>query len=75
MNLFHVAGKFHVGTGVATAVVGTVMNAGSIITVIGAVSVALSGGLDAILEMGWTAFVAEIKHLASKYGKKRAISW
>ncbi|NGY93961.1 circular bacteriocin, circularin A/uberolysin family [Bacillus megaterium] len=61
MGLFHVASKFSVTNAVATGIVTTVLKAGTLITVIGAVTVALSGGVDAILEMGWAGFVATVK--------------
>ncbi|MGG3707920.1 uberolysin/carnocyclin family circular bacteriocin [Heyndrickxia coagulans] len=75
MGLFHVASQFHVSAGVASGVVNAVLNAGTLVSIIGAVTVAMSGGIDAILEMGWTAFIAEVKHLAKEYGKKRAVAW
>ncbi|APB37679.1 uberolysin/carnocyclin family circular bacteriocin [Weizmannia coagulans] len=75
MGLFHVASKFHVSAGIASGVVTAVLHAGTIASIIGAVTVVMSGGVDAILDMGWTAFIAEVKHLAKEYGKKRAIAW
>ncbi|GEL91854.1 circular bacteriocin, circularin A/uberolysin family [Enterococcus villorum] len=45
------------------------------LAVIGAVTVALSGGIDAILEVGWTAFIAEVKEQAAARGTAGAAAW
>lgn len=75
MNLLKVASKFNISTAIATGIVTTVINAGTLIAIIGAVTVALSGGIDAILEMGWTAFVAEIKSIVAERGTAAAAAW
>ncbi|GIX59944.1 uberolysin/carnocyclin family circular bacteriocin [Bacillus thuringiensis] len=75
MGLFHVASKLSISKGVAAGVVSTVLNAGTLITAIGAVTVALSGGIDAILEVGWATFVATVKEQAAKRGTAGAVAW
>jgi circularin A/uberolysin family circular bacteriocin len=74
MNLLQVASKFNISQGIATGIVTTVLNAGTVLAVIGAVTVALSGGIDAILEVGWTAFIAEVKEQAAR-GTAGAATW
>ncbi|CKE44975.1 uberolysin/carnocyclin family circular bacteriocin [Bacillus paranthracis] len=75
MGLFHVASKFKISQGIAGGVVAAVLNAGTLISAIGAVTVVMSGGIDAILEVGWTAFVATVKEQAAKRGTAGAVAW
>jgi circularin A/uberolysin family circular bacteriocin len=75
MGLFHVASKFNVSKSIATAVVTTVIHAGTFITVIGAVTVLLSGGIDAIMELGWAGFVTAVKEKVAARGTAGAVAW
>lgn len=75
MGLFYVASKFNISTGIATEIVTTVLDTGTLIAIIGAVAVAMSGGVDAILEMGWTAFVAEVKEQFATRGMAGSVAW
>ncbi|KFN01412.1 circular bacteriocin, circularin A/uberolysin family [Bacillus clarus] len=75
MDLFLVASKFRISQVLAGGVVAAVLNVGTLISAIGAVTVILSGGIDAILEVGWAAFVATIKEQAAKRGTAGAVAW
>ncbi len=73
--LFLVAGTLGVSTTIATSVVSIVLTGSTIITIILALTTILSAGADAILTMGWTAFVTTIKTIAQKQGIKYAVAW
>ncbi len=56
-----VAGTLGVSQAVATTVVSIVLTGSTLISIILGITAILSGGVDAILEIGWSAFVATVK--------------
>ncbi|WP_445613665.1 uberolysin/carnocyclin family circular bacteriocin [Geobacillus sp. YF-1] len=46
---------------VATTVVSIVLTGSTLVSMILGITAILSGGVDAILEIGWSAFVATVK--------------
>ncbi|WP_067936925.1 uberolysin/carnocyclin family circular bacteriocin [Alicyclobacillus kakegawensis] len=70
-----VAGTLGVSQAVATTVVSIVLTGSTLITIILGITAILSGGVDVILEMGWSAFVATIREIATTRGTAAAIGW
>ncbi len=69
-----VAGQLGVASAVAQTVVNVILNAGTLVTVLGIVATLVSGGAGAILTMGWATFKATVKKLAKK-SMAKAIAW
>ncbi|ADI27768.1 MULTISPECIES: uberolysin/carnocyclin family circular bacteriocin [Geobacillus] len=70
-----VAGTLGVSQAVATTVVSIVLTGSTLISIILGITAILSGGVDAILEIGWSAFVATVKKIVAERGKAAAIAW
>ncbi len=75
MMLMLVAGTLGVSTAIATTAVSIILGASTIVTIILAITAILSGGVDAILTMGWTVFVNTVKEIAAERGLAAAIAW
>lgn len=73
--LFLVAGTLGVSTTIATSVVSIILTGSTVVTIILAITTILSAGADAILTMGWTAFISTVKGIAQRQGVKYAIAW
>lgn len=56
-----VAGTLGVSQSIATTVVSIVLTGSTLISIILGITAILSGGVDVILEIGWSAFVATVK--------------
>lgn len=57
------------------AVVSIVLTGSTLISIILGITAILSGGVDVILEIGWSAFVATVKKIVAERGKAAAIAW
>lgn len=73
--LFLVAGTLGLSSTLAATVVSVILTGSTIITIIIALAGLVGGGLDVILTMGWTAFVAEVKQKVAEKGMAMAIGW
>lgn len=73
--LMLIAGTLGVTTATATAVVSIILHASTIISIILALTAILSGGIDAIMTMGWTVFVDTVKKIVAERGLAAAIAW
>ncbi|BBW97165.1 MULTISPECIES: uberolysin/carnocyclin family circular bacteriocin [Geobacillus] len=60
---------------VATTVVSIVLTGSTLVSMILGITAILSGGVDAILEIGWSAFVATVKKIVAEREQKAAIAW
>ncbi|MED3723232.1 uberolysin/carnocyclin family circular bacteriocin [Geobacillus stearothermophilus] len=70
-----VAGTLGVSQSIATTVVLIVLTGSTLISIILGITAILSGGVDVILEIGWSAFVATVKKIVAERGKAAAIAW
>ncbi|MGG3018322.1 uberolysin/carnocyclin family circular bacteriocin [Geobacillus stearothermophilus] len=70
-----VAGTLGVSQTIATTVVSIVLTGSTLISIILGITAILSGGVDAILEIGWSAFVETVKKIVAQRGKAAAIAW
>lgn len=70
-----IAGTLGVSQTIATTVVSIVLTGSTLISIILGITAILSGGVDAILEIGWSAFVATVKKIVAERGKAAAIAW
>ncbi|MCL6586999.1 MAG: uberolysin/carnocyclin family circular bacteriocin [Anoxybacillus sp.] len=70
-----VAGTLGVSQAVATTVVSIVLTGSTLVSIILGITAILSGGVDAILEIGWSTFVATVKKIVTERGKVAAIAW
>ncbi|CAM4093938.1 MULTISPECIES: uberolysin/carnocyclin family circular bacteriocin [Geobacillus] len=70
-----VAGTLGVSQSIATTVVSIVLTGSTLISIILGITAILSGGVDVILEIGWSAFVATVKKIVAERGKAAAIAW
>jgi len=75
MLLFKIAGTLGVSTAVATSIVSIILTGSTLVTIILAITTILSGGVDAILTMGWSAFVATVKKIVAKRVLAPAAGW
>lgn len=75
LELFDIASKLGIGTGVAGSVYSIVVGASLWITVGAGLVGLIGGGVDSILEMGWLTFRKTVISIAEKKSKKRAIAW
>ena len=75
MLLFKIAGTLGVSTAVATSIVSIILTGSTLVTIILAITTILSGGVDAILTMGWSAFVATVKKIVAERGAAAAAAW
>jgi len=73
--LLMVAGTLGVSQAVATSIVNYILTADTIVTIILFVTALISGGVDAILVIGWRAFVQTVKMKVKKEGKRAAVLW
>lgn len=73
--MIQVCGLLGVSQSVATTVVSIVLTGSTIITIILALTALLSGGVDAILTIGWSTFVATVKKIAAQKGRQYAIAY
>ncbi|WP_033843238.1 uberolysin/carnocyclin family circular bacteriocin [Geobacillus sp. FSL W8-0032] len=64
-----------VSQAVATTVVSIVLTGSTLVSMILGITAILSGGVDAILEIGWSAFVATVKKIVAEREQKAAIAW
>ncbi|MGZ0084752.1 uberolysin/carnocyclin family circular bacteriocin [Caldibacillus thermoamylovorans] len=69
------AGTLGVSQAVATTVVSIVLTGSTLVSMILGITAILSGGVDAILEIGWSAFVATVKKIVAERGKAAAMAW
>jgi len=70
-----VAGTLGVSKAVATSIVNFTLTADTIVTIILFVTALISGGIDAILVIGWRVFVQTVKMKVKKEGKRAAVLW
>ncbi|MGG3842318.1 uberolysin/carnocyclin family circular bacteriocin [Anoxybacillus kestanbolensis] len=70
-----VVGTLGVSQAVATTVVSIVLTGSTLVSIILGITAILSGGVDAILEIGWSTFVATVKKIVTERGKASAIAW
>ena len=70
-----VAGLLGVSQAVATSVVSIILTGSMLITVILALTALLSGGVDAILSVGWSVLVASVKKIVAQKGRAAAIGY
>lgn len=69
-----VAASLGVPTAVASTIVNVVLGAGTLVTVLGIIASVASSGATALMTMGWSAFKATVKKLASK-SMWKAVAW
>lgn len=69
-----VAAQLGVANAVATTIVNVILDAGTLVTVLGILASVVSGGATAIATMGWAAFKATVKKLAKK-SMASAVVW
>lgn len=67
-----VAGTLGVSQAVATTVVSIVLTGSTLVSIILGITAILSGGVDAILEIGWSTFVATVKKNCYGTGQGRS---
>ncbi|MBM7636039.1 uberolysin/carnocyclin family circular bacteriocin [Streptococcus saliviloxodontae] len=72
--LIQVAAALGIPTATATTVVNVILNAGTLITVLGIISSIASSGATTLLTAGWAGFKATVKSLAKK-SMARAIAY
>ncbi|HAB49472.1 MAG TPA: circular bacteriocin, circularin A/uberolysin family [Lactobacillus sp.] len=65
-TIIQVAGTLGIPAATATTVVNIILNAGTLVTVLGIISAIASNGATAILTAGWAGFKATVKALAKK---------
>lgn len=70
-----VAGTLGVPQAVAAAIVEIILTGSTLYAIIMAITAILSGGISAILTMGWTVFINEVKRRVARYGLANAIAW
>ena len=75
MLLFKIAGTLGVSPAVAQRAGAVSRRGPTLVTIILAITTILSGGVDAILTMGWSAFVATIKKIVAERGAAAAAAW
>lgn len=73
--MFKIAGTLGVTTTVATSIVSIILGASTIVTVMLAVTTLLSGGVDAILTVGWSTLVATVKQKVAEEGIAAAAAY
>lgn len=73
--MFKIAGTLGVSTALATSVVSIILTGSTLVTIILAITSIISAGMDAILTMGWSAFVALVKDKVAKEGMAAAVNW
>lgn len=73
--MFKIAGTLGVTATVATTIVSIILGASTLVTIILAVTTLLSGGVDAILTVGWSTLVATVKKIAAKKGTAAAAAY
>lgn len=59
----------------ATSIVSIILTGSTLITIILAITALLSGGVDAILTVGWSALVATVKRIVAQRGRAAAIAY
>lgn len=73
--MFKVAGTLGVSTALATSVVSIILTGSTLVTIILAITSIISAGMDAILTMGWSAFVTLVKDKVAQEGMAAAVNW
>lgn len=59
--LFLIAGTLGVTSAVATTIVSIILTGSTVVSIILAITTLLSGGVDAILTIGWDTLVTTVK--------------
>ncbi|GEP64808.1 hypothetical protein CBE01nite_25760 [Clostridium beijerinckii] len=72
--MFLVAGALGVQTAAATTIVNVILNAGTLVTVLGIIASIASGGAGTLMTIGWATFKATVQKLA-KQSMARAIAY
>jgi circularin A/uberolysin family circular bacteriocin len=70
-----VAGLLGVSQAIATSVVSIILTGSTVITMILALTALLSGGVDAILSVGWSVLVSTVKKIVAQKGRTAAIGY
>lgn len=73
-TMIQVAGTLGIPAATASTVVNVILNAGTVVTVLGIIGTIASSGATAILTAGWAGFKATVKALAKK-SMARAIAY
>lgn len=70
-----VVGLLGVSQAIATSIVSIILTGSTLITIILALTALLSGGVDAILSVGWSVLVATVKKIVAQKGRAAAIGY
>ncbi|MDY2992695.1 circular bacteriocin, circularin A/uberolysin family [Ligilactobacillus animalis] len=73
-TIIQVAGALGIPAATANTVVSIILNAGTVVTVLGVISTIASSGATALLTAGWAGFKATVKALAKK-SMARAVAY
>lgn len=73
--LFYVAGLLGVTSAVANAVVSIILTGSTMVSIILAITTILSGGVDAVLSVGWSTLVNTVKTMVAEKGMAATIAY
>ncbi|UQA87509.1 uberolysin/carnocyclin family circular bacteriocin [Gardnerella vaginalis] len=73
--LFKIAGTLGVSSAVATSIVSIILTGSTVVSIILGITAILSGGVDAILSVGWGTLVATVKKIVAEKGAAAAAGY